>query len=68
MNGLYISFLDYKLRRTLDNKTFKNIIVSKFKDKNNPTVEEIQNNFNYFKSLVITLNISPLIKVGNTVL
>ena len=58
--GLYISFWDYKLRRTLDNKTFKNDIVTKFKDKNNPTVEEIQNNFNYFKSLVITLNSSPL--------
>ena len=58
--GLYISFWDYKLRRTLDNKTFnKNNIKDKFKDKQNPTVEEIQNNFNYFKSLVITLNSSP---------
>ena len=58
--GIYISFWDYKLRRTLDNETFKNNIVDKFKDKLNPTVEEIQNNFNYFKSLVITLNSSPL--------
>ena len=58
--GLYISFWDYKLRRTLDKETFKNDIAKKLKDKYNPTIEEIQSNFNYFKSLVITLNSSPL--------
>ena len=57
--GLYISFWDYKLRKLLDKKIFKNIYIS-FKDKSNPTVEEIKNNFNYFKSLVISLNSSPV--------
>ena len=59
--GLYISFWDYKLRKLLDKKIFnKNNYISFFKDKNNPTIEEIQNNFNYFKSLVISLNSSPV--------
>ena len=43
--GLYISFWDYKLRRTLDKETFKNDIAKKLKDKYNPTIEEIQSNF-----------------------
>ena len=59
--GLYISFWDYKLRKLLDKKTFdKNKYISFFKDKNNPSIDEIQNNFNYFKSLVISLNSSPI--------
>ena len=58
--GLYISFWDYKLRKLLDKKEFKNNIISEFKDKYNPTIEEIQKNFKYFKSLVISLNSSPI--------
>ena len=58
--GLYISFWDYKLRKLLDKEEFKNNIISEFKDKNNPTIEEIKKNFNYFKSLVISLNSSPI--------
>ena len=58
--GLYISFWNYKLRKLLDKKEFKNNIISAFKDKNNPTIEEIQKNIDYFKSLVISLNSSPL--------
>ena len=59
--GLYISFWDYKLRKLLDKKEFnKNNYTKLFKDKNNPTIEEIKNNFNYFKSLVISLNSSPI--------
>ena len=58
--GLYISFWNYKLRKLLDKKIFKNNIASSFKDKTNPTLKEIQDNFDYFKSLVISLNSSPV--------
>ena len=59
--GLYISFWDYKLRKLLDEKKFeKNLIKSFFKEKNNPKIEEFRNNYDFFKSLVISLNCSPI--------
>ena len=59
--GLYISFWDYKLRKLLDNKKFNNNTVPLlFKDENNPKMEEIKSKINYFKSLVICLNSSPV--------
>ena len=59
--GLYICFWDYKLRKLLDKNEFDiNKYFNNFKDKNNPTIEEIRQNMNYFSSLVITLNSSPV--------
>ena len=59
--GLYICFWDYKLRKLLDkNKFDKNEYIKNFKDSKNPTPEEINQNINYFNSLVISLNSSPM--------
>ena len=58
--GLFISFWDYKLRKLIDKKEFKNNIISFFKDPKNPELKEINNEINYFKSLVISLNSSPV--------
>ena len=59
--GLYICFWDYKLRKLLDkNEFYINKYFNNFKDKNNPTIEEIRQKMDYFNSLVITLNSSPV--------
>jgi len=58
--GLFISFWDYKLRKIIDNNEFKNNIISSFKDPKNPELEEINKEITYFKSLVISLNSSPV--------
>ena len=59
-DGLYLSFWEQKLRHLIDRNEFKNNIISSFKDTKNPTLEEINNNLDYFKSLVISLDSSPI--------
>ena len=59
--GLFACFWDHKLRKLLDEDEFDvNKYINNFKDKNNPTIEEIKQNVNYFNSLVISLNSSPI--------